>query len=126
MRTQVRSLALISGLRIPCCHDLWCRSKMQLRSHAAVTVVQASSYSSNSTPSLGTSICRRSDLKKTKKKKKIQNNHISGTHNHLCLVSIMHSAVLYCPDFSSHPLLTPLLSGFCLHNSTEIAHQNLP
>ena len=25
MRTQVRSLALLSGLRIQCCHELWCR-----------------------------------------------------------------------------------------------------
>ena len=30
MRTQVRSLALISGLRFWCCHELWCRSQMWL------------------------------------------------------------------------------------------------
>ena len=28
MRMQVRSLALLSGLRIWRCHELWCRSKM--------------------------------------------------------------------------------------------------
>ena len=41
-RTRVRSLALLSGLRIP---ELWCRSQMQLRSGVAVAV--AGSYSSN-------------------------------------------------------------------------------
>ena len=30
MRTWVRSLASLSGLSISCCHELWCRSKMQL------------------------------------------------------------------------------------------------
>ena len=31
MRTWVRSLALLSGLRIQRCHKRWCRSKMQLK-----------------------------------------------------------------------------------------------
>ena len=39
MRTQVWDLALISGLRIQCCHELWCRLKMWLRSGIAVAVV---------------------------------------------------------------------------------------
>ena len=30
MRTQVRSLASLSGLRIPHCHELWCRLKTDL------------------------------------------------------------------------------------------------
>ena len=38
MRIQVRFLALFSGLRIWCCHELWCRSLMQFRSHVAVAV----------------------------------------------------------------------------------------
>ena len=33
---QVRSLALLSGLSIRCCCELWCRSQMWLRSGAAV------------------------------------------------------------------------------------------
>ena len=53
---QVRSLASVSGLRILCCHELWCRSQARLRSQVAVAVVQASGCSSDSTPSLGTSI----------------------------------------------------------------------
>ena len=36
MRLQVRSLALLSGLRIQHCHELWCRLKTQLRSGMAV------------------------------------------------------------------------------------------
>ena len=30
MRTQVRSLASCRGLRIQCCHELWCRSQTRL------------------------------------------------------------------------------------------------
>ena len=56
MRTQVRSLASLSGLRIQCCHELWCSSQMWLRSGMAVAV--ASGYSSDPTPGLGISICR--------------------------------------------------------------------
>ena len=39
MRTQVQSLASLSGLRIRCCHELWCRSHMRLGSGVAVAVV---------------------------------------------------------------------------------------
>ena len=49
MRTQVRSLASLSGLRIQHCHELWLRPV---------------GYSSNSTPSLGTSISCRCSPKK--------------------------------------------------------------
>ena len=57
MRTQVQSLASLSGLRIRHRHELWCRSQIQLWSHIAVAVVSASNYSSDLTPSLGTSMC---------------------------------------------------------------------
>ena len=40
MRTQVQSLALLNGLRIQCCHDLWCRLQTQLKSHITVAVAQ--------------------------------------------------------------------------------------
>ena len=69
MRTWVQSLALVGGLRIRHCHELWCRLQMQLGSHLAEAVVQASSYSSDSTPSLGTSICCGCSPKKTKTNK---------------------------------------------------------
>ena len=49
------SLAPLSRLGIRHCSELWCGSQTQLRSGVAVAVVQASSYSSHSTPSLGTS-----------------------------------------------------------------------
>ena len=70
MRMQVRSLALLSGLRIRCCGELQCRSQMRLGSHVAVAVAKASSCSLDSTPSLGTSICVGVALKRKKKKKK--------------------------------------------------------
>ena len=36
VRTQIRSLALFRGLRIQCCHELWCQSQMRFRSGMAV------------------------------------------------------------------------------------------
>ena len=65
MRMQVRSLALLSGLRIQHCCDLWCR--LWLGSGVAVAV--ASCYSSDLIPSLGTPICHGYGPKKQKKKK---------------------------------------------------------
>ena len=57
MRLQVQSLALLSGLRILRCGELWYRLQTWLRSGMAVAVEWAGSYSSDSTSSLGTSIC---------------------------------------------------------------------
>ena len=67
-RTHVQSLALLSRLRIWRCHELWSRSKTWLGSWVAVAV--ASDHSSNSIPSLGTSICHGCRPKKDQKKKK--------------------------------------------------------
>ena len=72
MRTQVGPLASLSGLRIRHCCQLWCRSQTQLKSGVAVAVVQAGSCSSDSIPSLGTSMCRKWGPKKTKLKKKME------------------------------------------------------
>ena len=66
MRMQIQSLASLSGLRVQHYHELWYRSQMRLGSGIAVAVVQGSSYSSNLTPSLQTSICSRCSPKKTK------------------------------------------------------------
>ena len=68
MRLKVRSLTLLSGLRIWPCHELWCRSQRRLGFEVAVA--KAGSYSSNLTYSLGTSICRRCGPTKTKDEKK--------------------------------------------------------
>ena len=57
--------ALLSGLRIRRCHELW--YSLQTRSRSGVAVVQADICSSNSTPSLGISICHRSSPKRPKK-----------------------------------------------------------
>ena len=71
MRTQVRSLVLLSGLRIQHSRELWCRLQTWLGSGVAVALVQAGSRSSDWTPSLGTSICHACDPKKTKKEKEL-------------------------------------------------------
>ena len=75
MRMLVRSLALLSGLRIWHCGELWCRSQTRLRSHIAVAAVQAGSRGSDSTPSLGTSKGRGCGPKNKKKKKKERRSH---------------------------------------------------
>ena len=69
MRTQVRSLAWLSRLRIRHCQELWSRLQIGLGSLVAVAVVKAGSCSSASTPSMGTFMCHRGGPKKTKKKK---------------------------------------------------------
>ena len=66
---RVWSLTSLSGLEIWHCCELWSRSPMWLGSHVAMVVAQACSYSTNSTPSLGTSICHRCSSKMCKKKK---------------------------------------------------------
>ena len=48
VRTRVRSLTSLSGLRIQCCGKLWSSSQIWLGSHIAMVVVQASSCSSDS------------------------------------------------------------------------------
>ena len=65
--TQLVFMALLSESGIQCCRELWYR--LQMGSGIAVVVVQASSCSSDSTPSLGTSVCHGHSPKKQKKKK---------------------------------------------------------
>ena len=82
MRWQVWSLALPSGLRIWHCHERWCKPQRQVRSHVAVAMVQASSCSSNLTPSLGTSIsCSCSPKKQKKTKTKTKQKTLFGNPN---------------------------------------------
>ena len=69
MRIQVQSLALLSGLVIWCCHELWCSLQTWLGSGIAETV---SSYSSDLTPILGTCMCHKYSPKKTETNKQIK------------------------------------------------------
>ena len=68
MRMQVQSLAPLSELQIWCGCELWYSLQMWLGSGMAVA--EAGSCSSDSTPSMGTSICHGCVPKKKKKKKK--------------------------------------------------------
>ena len=73
MRLRVRSLVSLSGLRIRRCCEFWCGLPTWLGPGVAV----AGSNSSNWTPSLGTSMCRRCGPKRTndqKKKKRRKNS----------------------------------------------------
>ena len=69
MKTQVRSLASLSGLGIQHCHKLLYRLQMQLGSHDAVVVAQAGSYSSNLTLAWEPPCAMGAALKRQKKKK---------------------------------------------------------
>ena len=69
MRMWVQSLALLSGLRILCCRELWHRSQMWFGFGIAVAVVSAGSCSSNLTLSLGTRICLTCSPKKKKRRR---------------------------------------------------------
>ena len=62
----VRSLASLRGLRIWSCHKLWCRLQTQLGSGVAGAGAGPGSCSSNSKPSLGTSISHGCGPKKKK------------------------------------------------------------
>ena len=65
VKTWVPSL---SRLGIRCCCKLWHRLQMQLGPGVAMAMVQAGSYISYLTPSLGTSMCLRCSPSKKKKK----------------------------------------------------------
>ena len=90
MKMRVQSLALPSGLGIQHCHKLWHRLQMRLGSCVAVAVVQASSCSSDPTPSLRTSIHCSCCHKKTKKTK--QNKYrLKTVFKHLAEIQISHT-----------------------------------
>ena len=75
VRRWVQSLASLSWLKIWCCHKQRHRWQMRLRSGGCGIGL---SYGSDSTPSLGTSICcRGGPKKKEKKKKKKEGNSLS-------------------------------------------------
>ena len=82
MRFWVRSLASFSGLGIQHYRELWCRLQTLLGSWVAVAVAVADSCSSNSTSSLGPSICHRCSPKKQKEKKKKKKKERKKNHGH--------------------------------------------
>ena len=91
MRMQIGSPAPLSGLRIWCCREQWCKSQMGLGSHIAVAVTVVGSCSSDWTFSLGTSICCRCGPEKTphpryqiKRKKKKRTLGWQGVSPALC------------------------------------------
>ena len=102
---RVWSLASLSRLRIWRCRELQCRSQTQLGS--GVAMVQASSCSSDQTPSLGTSICHG----RGPKKQKTQNNIHKNTQKNLKVNSILSSQGCILPSsFSS--MSSPAIQQF--------------
>ena len=93
-RDAVPSLASVSGLRIWCCHELWYRSQTLLRSCVAVAVVSASSCSSDSIPSLGTSIYHRCSAEKKQNKNKNLNLKKKSTLAPFFFLVIFHFKII--------------------------------
>ena len=83
------SVAVILSGVVP----LWYRSQTRLGSRVAVAVAQARSYSSDSTPSLGTSICCECGPKKQKRKEMTSRSqrklHPSWNEHRICLAIII-------------------------------------
>ena len=75
MRTQVRSLASISGSGIRHCGELWCRSQTGTDPTLLWLWWRPGSYSSDSTPSLGTSICHTCSPSKKTHNQTTKNSH---------------------------------------------------
>ena len=80
------------------CRVLWCKSQTRVRSGSAVAVAEAHGYSSDSTPTLGTSICQGPKKIKDKKKKKV-----------LCMA-------LYCEKLKYQTLLKKSCSIWSHHD----------
>ena len=70
MRIRVRFLASLSGLRIWCCHELWCRSQTPLGFYDAVAVAVAGTCNSDLTPAWELPYATGLALKSKKKRKK--------------------------------------------------------
>ena len=121
MRLRVRSLPLLSGLGIWCCRELWCRL---LGSRLAVALAQAGGYSSDLTPSLGTSICLGSsprNSKKTKRQKKKnpwQKNRYTGVKNWEHWSNLLQDA--WPPVSLYADQLPPLLLYTTLYNTSSL------
>ena len=125
MRMWVRSLASLSGLRIPHCSKLQHRLQVCLRSGVAVAVVQASSCSSDSTPSLETSICHISaPLRHPPPQKKKKKNAYSPGNEQLrkhCSLDLENGS--QC--FLSKHCISPALHYILALRSPVIPHHRL-
>ena len=111
MKTQVQSLALLSELRIWYFHELWCRSQVRLRSGAAVAVAWAGSYSSDSTPSLRTSIWPECGPKRKKKDAEKSNERRRGFRVRQIYVQVLDLPLTSCVTLDG--LFKLIFSFFC-------------
>ena len=114
MRKQVWSLVSLSGLRIWHCHELCCRSQTWLGSGVGVAMVQASRHSSDSSPSLGASICQGCRPKKTGGKKKSTWTTVMCPLNKIKIVLWIN---LFCVSESEYLLISPLFIPFVKYPS---------
>ena len=85
---------------------------MQLRSHVAVAVVQAGGYSSDSTLSLGTSICRGVALKRQKKRKRKKESGMLKSPTIIVMLSVSpFNSVNICSDVAYICIFTIVISS---------------
>ena len=70
MRLQVRSLALLSGLRLWHCCELWCRLQTWLRSRVAVALLRPLAWEPPYAAGAALEKAKRQKKKKKKKERK--------------------------------------------------------
>lgn len=109
MRTQVQSLASLSGLEIWHCCELWCRLQTWLKSRVTVAAPLAGSYSSDSTfaweppNALGAALKR--PQKKKKKKKELLFWFLGPTRS--VSQHLIHYYLVESRNFTSQPSSWP-------------------
>ena len=111
VRMQVRSLAVLSGLRIWHCHELQSRLQMWLGSHIAMAVVWANSCSLDLTPGLKTSTHLWCGPKKKKEKKPV-NKAISPEYSEWWCQPLNPNQTKYSVLFTVNRTVAKLPSGF--------------
>ena len=102
----VRSLALLSGLRIHCCGELWCRSQMWLWSHVAVAVATALIGPLAWEPPHAADAALKRQKTKNKEKKKKKSGCIlpySLISSVLGSLDVATKSMKFCPCTQKHP-----------------------
>ena len=89
MRTWVQSLASLSGLSIHRCHELWCRSRMQLGSYIAMAMMQATATAGCSYSSVSTGAGLRRPKKRNQARKRLDSRSSRVTQRCLCSSQVL-------------------------------------
>ena len=123
MRFRVPSLASLSGLRIQHCCELWYRSQTQLGSYVAVAVVQTGNCSSDSIPSLGTSVCLGCSpkMQQQQQQKKVTQKEIQKLSNIFTIKKLNQYLTIFREGKRALAQIIPILNS-----KVKLANQIIP